>query len=472
MDICFATARQQLKMLADRDISAVELLEAHLQQIERCNPSVNAMVTLAEELARDQAAEVDRQRMDGRHLGLLAGLPVVHKDLTETRGIRTTYGSRIFEHHVPDTNSLLVDRLQQAGAVSLGKSNVPEWGAGSQTFNDVFGKTHNPYDLGRTCGGSSGGAAVALACGMASLADGSDMGGSLRNPANFCNVVGLRPSPGRVPSIPSQMAWATMGVQGPMARTVGDLALMLASISGPDARCPIALEQSGDLFTADLDMPRTNARIAVSPNFAHLPVEDVIQQQVLESAEIFASLGARVTEACPDFSAADEAFKTLRAWQFAATHQERLAEYRHLYKDTIIWNIEAGLKLSGADVARAEKLRTALFLQVEEFMQDYDYLLLPVSQVLPFDINTEYPTHISGVEMDTYIDWMKSCYYISAIGLPAISIPAGFSPEGLPIGIQLVGRHHDELGLLKLANLFENTTQCWRRRPPVTDIPT
>jgi len=464
-ELCYLTALEIRRLLTAGEVSAMEVLEQHFNRIDQCNHHVNAIVTESRDLARKQAQAVDKQLRAGQPAGLLAGLPVAHKDLTDTKGIRTTYGSPWFTDHIPARNDLIIDRLQNEGGLSLGKTNVPEWGAGSQTFNPIFGATRNPYDLSKTCGGSSGGAAVALACGMTALADGSDMGGSLRNPASFCNVVGLRPSPGRVPSTSVAMAWNTMGVQGPMARTVSDLALMLAAISGPDSRCPIAIEQSGKTFLPPLALPERKLNLAFSTDFNHLPVEQPIQKIVRDSAAIFAGMGMEVSEACPDFAAADTAFKTLRAWQFAATHKERLEQDRDLYKESIIWNVEAGLKLSAMDLAAAENARTRLYLALEAFFEDYDYLILPVSQVLPFDINDEYPTHINGEQMETYIDWMKSCYYISTTGLPAISIPAGFSNEGLPIGIQIVGRHHDELGLLQLAAAFENETLCWQRHP-------
>jgi amidase len=465
-ELCDKTAVEQRQLIASKQVSAVELLEAHLDQIDEINPAVNAIVTLVPDHARKLAAEVDNKISKGQDPGLLAGLPVAHKDLLPTRGIRTTYGSRLFADFVPTENALIVDRLVDAGAITVGKTNTPEWGAGSQTFNDVFGETRNPYDLARTCGGSSGGAAVALATRMLPIADGSDMGGSLRNPASFCNVVGLRVAAGRVPALPAVTGWSNISVLGPMARTVEDCALLLAAIAGPDDRSPIALPDSGKTFLEPLNSDVADKRIAIAPDFGgQLPVAAEVKSMIEGSSKVFADLGCHADEDCPDFSGADEAFKTLRAWGFAATHGENIRKYPDKYKATIIWNVETGLKLTGTDVSNAEKQRTAVMRRVVEFMSDYDFLVLPVAQVAPFPLTEEYITNIDGVEMDTYIDWMKSCYFISIIGLPAISVPCGFTPEGLPVGLQIVGKPRGELDLLKIAYAFEQQTLNWQKKP-------
>ncbi len=470
-ELCFRTATELRGMLDRKEISATELLDAHLTQIQQVNPGVNAIVTLAEDRARRLAKMVDSQILRGEPVGVLAGLPVAHKDLVNTRGIRTTFGSRIFEHHVPDENALIVQRIVDAGGVTLGKTNVPEWGAGSQTFNDVFGTTVNPWDTTRTCGGSSGGAAVALATGMIPMADGSDMGGSLRNPASFCNVVGFRTSPGRVPIHPAELGWQTLSVLGPMARTVEDCALLLAAIAGPDPRVPISINEPGSIFAESLKHDFKGCRIAISPDFdGQLPVAREVRSIVRDSATHFESVGCVIESTCPDFSGANEVFQTLRAWSFAAAHKERLAARPELYKDSIIWNVEKGLSLSGEDISRAERQRTTLYQRVAGFLEEYDFLVLPVSQVAPFDASTEYPTEIEGVRMETYIDWMKSCYYISCLGFPAISVPCGFTPEGLPVGIQIIGAHQQDLAVLRLARAFEEDNPAWRKRPPRPDL--
>ena len=466
-EICFLTATELARKMRDRELSAVEVMDAHLAQIDRVNPAVNAIVTLLPERALAGAADADEAIAAGDRLGPLHGLPVAHKDLVVTAGIRTTFGSPIFADFVPDVDALIVERLRRAGAITIGKTNTPEFGAGSQTFNPVFGPTRNPYDLTKTCGGSSGGAAVALACGMQPIADGSDLGGSLRNPGNYCNVVGFRPSAGRVPVWPTLDAWFPLSVQGPMARTVADAALMLSAIAGPDPRAPIAIAESGDRFAAPLERDFRGARIAWSRDLASFPVDPRVTAVLDGQRHVFAGLGCRVVDGEPDFAGADEAFKAWRAWSFAMSHGETLREHRDRMKDTVIWNIEAGLRQSGPDLARAERLRTDVYHRVRLFMEEHEFLLLPVSQVPPFDVNQPFPNEVNGQPLATYIDWMKSCYFITVTGLPAISVPCGFTAEGLPVGIQIVGRHQDDFGVLQLAHAFEQATGVWRQRPTV-----
>ena len=466
-DLCFKTATELASLIRSKELSARQVMEAHLQQIERVNPAVNAIVTLLPERAMQAAAAADEALARGQDVGPLHGLPVAHKDLVETKGIRTTYGSPLFTDFVPEVDALIVERLHGAGAITIGKTNTPEFGAGSQTFNEVFGATHNPYDLTKTCGGSSGGAAVALACGMIPIADGSDMGGSLRNPANFCNVVGFRVSPGRVPSWPSALGWFSIPVKGPMARTVEDVALLLSAMAGPDARSPIAIAEPGERFRQSLDRDFGGVKIAWSQDLASFPVDARVTAVIDGQRHVFADLGCIVEEAEPDFSDADEIFKVWRAWSFALSYGPLLEKHRDHFKETVIWNVEAGQRLTGPQLGQAEVKRTALYHRVREFMDTYEYLILPVSQVPPFDITQEYITEINGVQMETYIDWMKSCYFISTLGLPAISVPCGFTPEGLPVGVQIVGRHQDDFGVLQLARAFEKATQFGQQRPAV-----
>ena len=466
-EICGWTATEMARRIRDREVSCLEVMEAHLQQIEQVNPTVNAIITLLPERALEGAREADAAIARGDDLGPLHGLPIAHKDLVPTKGIRTTYGSPIYANEIPNEDGLIVERLRQGGAITIGKTNVPEFGAGSQTFNEVFGATLNPYDTTRTCGGSSGGAAVALACRMLPIADGSDTGGSLRNPANFCNVVGFRNSPGRVPVWPSDIGWFPISVQGAMGRTVEDVALQLSAIAGPDDRQPISIAEPASVFAAPLERDFQGVKIAWSPDFGDLPVDARVSSAIEAQRGTFEGLGCVVEDALPDFRDADEVFKAWRAWRFASTYEPLLDSHRDQLKDTIIWNAEEGLKLTGRDLSQAEIKRTSLYHRVREFMQEYEYLILPVNQVPPFDVNTPYIKEINGVTMETYIDWMKSCYYVTATGLPAISVPCGFTPEGLPVGVQIVGRHQQDVGVLQLAYAFQQATRFVDQRPPL-----
>jgi amidase len=460
--ICQLTAVDMARLIRAKELSAREVVAAHLERIDRVNPGVNAIVTRVVEPAIDRARAADDALARGQAVGPLHGLPVAHKDLQLTKGIRTTYGSPIFKDFVPDEDALVVERMRAAGAIVVGKTNTPEFGAGSQTFNPVFGATRNPFDRTKTCGGSSGGAAVALACGMVALADGTDMGGSLRNPASFCGVVGLRPSPGRVPTWPSRLGWSTLSVDGPMARTVADVALLLSAIAGPDPRSPIAQQEAGARFALPLGRGFAGVRVAWWTNLG-LPVDPRVRSIVDAQRPVFEALGCRVDEAEPDFGDADEIFKTLRAFSFATGLGPMLSAHRDRVKDTILWEIDRGERLAASAIGRAELKRTELFHRMRTFMDRYEFFVLPTVQVPPFDVNQPFVTEIDGTAMETYIDWMKSCYYVSVTGHPAISVPAGFTDDGLPVGIQIVGRHQDDWGVLQLGHAFEQTN-----RSPVT----
>ncbi len=467
-DLCFATARDLAAALRRGEISSREVVEAHLRQIERVNPQVNAVVTLVADRALEEADAADKATASGGDTPVLHGLPVLHKDTHETAGVRTTHGSPLLADNVPKRDELVIERLRAAGAIGLGKTNTPEFAAGSHTFNPVFGLTRNPYDVSRSAGGSSGGAAAALACGMAPVADGSDMGGSLRNPASFCNVVGVRPSPGRVPTWPAPAAWATMAVQGPMARTVADAALLLSAMAGPDSRSPISLQDPGSDFAVPLERDLGGLRVAWSPDLGGaVPVEPEVAAIVQRQVEVFEGLGCTVEQACPDFAGADEVFRTLRAWQFELALGPVVDRHRDQVKASVVWNVEVGRALTGRDIGRAEVLHTQLFHRVREFFERYDVLLLPVSQVAPFDAGLEYPTEIDGVAQETYLDWMRSAYWVSATGCPALSVPAGFTGDGLPVGLQVVGPHRADLPVLQVAYAFEQQTRCWLRRPAI-----
>jgi amidase len=455
MIVCDLTAVEMARRLRAKEISARDVMAAHLDRIERLNPRLNAIVTLDAERAMDRAARADESLARGETVGPLHGLPVAHKDLQVTRGMRTTFGSPIFRDFVPDEDALIVERLRAAGAIAVGKTNTPEFGAGSQTFNPVFGATLNPYDVTKTCGGSSGGAAVALATGMLPIADGSDMGGSLRNPASFCGVFGLRPSPGRVPAWPTADGWSTLSVDGPMARTVADLALMLSAIAGPDSRSPIALPDAGSRFAAPLARDFTGVRVAWWTALGGAPVDHRVRSVVDGQRPLFESIGCQVEEAEPDFADFDAVFKTLRALAFLTGVAPRIAGRCSEVKETIRWEIDRGRRLTPSEIVSALTTRTELFHRMRRFMERYEFFVLPTVQVPPFGVEQPYPTEIDGVAMTTYIDWMQSCYFISTSGNPAISVPCGLTPDGLPIGLQIVARHQDEWGLLQIAHAFE-----------------
>jgi amidase len=465
-EFCFKNASDLSDLIARREVSVKEMMDAHLRQIEAVNPKVNAIITLLADSALEKAAAADQFLAGGGDAGPLFGLPVAHKDLVLTKGVRTTYGSPLMKDFIPDKDEILVERLKSAGAIAVGKTNTPEFGAGSQTFNEVFGPTLNPYDITKTCGGSSGGAAVALACGMVPLADGSDLGGSLRNPAGYCNVVGFRPSPGRVPSN-SLMGWNALAVEGPMARTVKDVALFLSILAGFDPRSPISLQQPGSCFLESLGRDFKGIKIAWSPDLGGLPVDPRVTAVLEAQRSTFESLGCIIEENEPDFSDADEIFNVLRAWMFANILGEMVETRREMFKDTIIWNVEKGLKLSAQDVADAEVKRTQQYRKAVTFMESYDFMVMPVSQVPPFPVTEPWVKEINGQKMETYLDWMRSCSYITTLGFPAISVPCGFTADGLPVGVQIVGRHLDDFGVLQLAHAFEHLTQFHNRKPEI-----
>ncbi len=451
-----STARHMAAAIRDRAISARELLDLHLTRIAERNPQLNAIVSLDEERARAGAAAADEVTARGDELGPLHGLPFAFKDTHDVAGWRTTYGSPLFADHVPDADELVVERVRAAGAVTIGKTNVPEFAAGSHTFNTVFGTTLNPVDPTRSAGGSSGGAACALRAGMVPLADGSDMGGSLRNPASFCGVVGLRPSLGRVPAWPDDNFWETTSTSGPLARNVDDLALLLSVIAGPDERVPTALGDPGAAFAQPPEVALDGLRVALSPDLAGLiEVDTEVRRVVEEAGDALAGAGAHVEAASPDLAEADDTFRTLRAWLFQSGFGELLAAHPESFKQSLADNIRLGASLTGADVARGYRQRSALADRMRLFFGSYDVLVLPTSQVPPFPADQEYPSDINGHPMATYLDWMRSAYLITVTGCPAISVPAGHTDDGLPVGVQLVAPFGRDARLLGIARAFE-----------------
>ena len=471
MELHWRAARELSRAIRERELSAREVVAAHLERIDAVNPKVNAIVSLRPEAALAEADAADQRMARGEPVGPLHGLPIAIKDLMDTAGIRTTYGSKLFAEHVPEVDSLLVARLKAAGAIVVGKTNTPEAGAGSHTFNEVFGTTRNPWRLDRSAGGSSGGAGAALAAGMLPLADGSDHGGSIRNPASFNNVVGLRPTPGLVPHPGDGDVWDVASVVGPMARTVGDLTLMLTAIVGPDPRSPLShgapAEFAGDL-RGDLD----GLRVAWTPDLGGLPIEASVRAVCDEAIGQFAACGANVEHIDLDLRDADLAFETLRAVGFARLPElfgAQLEDLRGRVKDTVIWNAEQGLALDGATVARAMDARGRTFQQVAALLQDYDVIVAPAAQVAPFDADIEYPAEVDGVAMPHYLGWMRACSRITVSSHPVAAVPAGFTGDGLPVGIQLVGRYRGDRRLLEIAAAWEAATGLTARHPPLDD---
>ena len=451
-----SSAREMAAAVLARRISARELLDLHLARIAERNPQLNAIVSLDEERARAAASAADEATARGEALGPLHGLPFAFKDTHDVAGWRTTYGSPLFAEHVPETDDLVVERIRAAGAVTIGKTNVPEFAAGSHTFNTVFGTTLNPIDPARSAGGSSGGAACAVRAGMVPLADGSDMGGSLHNPASFCGVVGLRPSLGRVPSWPTDNYWETLSVSGPLARDVDDLALLLSVVAGPDPRVPTALGEAGSLFAPPLSGGLAGLRVAVSTDLGGLlEVDGEVARVVTETASVFDAAGATVDPAHPALDLADDTFRTLRAWHFQAALGALLGAHPDSFKQSLADNIRAGEPLTGADVARAFRQRTTLAERMRVFFESYDVLLLPTSQVPPFPADQEFPPSINGRPMGSYLDWMRSAYVITVTGCPAISVPAGETTDGLPVGVQIVAPFGADRRLLEVAAAFE-----------------
>ena len=468
-DLCYVPATQLQRLYRARKVSPLEVMQAVLARIDAVNPRVNAYVTIVREQALAAAKRATAALGRKAALGPLHGVPVSIKDLTPTKGIRTTSGSKIFEHHVPEESGLCVERLERAGAIVVGKTNTPEFGAGGNTFNAVFGATRNPWNTALTCGGSSGGAAVALATGMGPLAQGSDLGGSLRTPASFCGVVGFRTTPGLAPVYPADLGWDSLSVTGPMARTVGDVALMLAAIAGPDDRAPLSYEVDVRRFTAAVKRPSIKGwKVAWTPDLNGLiPFDHEVAAVAERATAVLRSLGARVEHACPDFTEVGEIVLATRGLSMVARHAEKLAQWEPVMQQGLVWNIKQGLSLTPEQIGRGEKLRTQLWHRVRAFMETRDLLVLPTVAVPPFPVEQRYPTEINGKPMDNYTHWFFLTYGITLTGLPAISVPCGFTKSGLPVGLQIVGRRRREDAVLRAAAAFEAAEPWADRIPPV-----
>ncbi len=451
-----------------RHVSARETMTAFLAQIERINPKINAIVAkLDDQRCLALADDADRRLAKRDSVGPLHGFPFAFKDLDPAAGFPMTRGSTIFKDFVPRQDSLLVERLRNAGVIGIGKTNVSEFGMGSHTYNEVYGTTFNPYDPTKTAGGSSGGAGAALAAGLLPLASGSDLGGSLRNPANFNNIVALRPTVGLVPAAPVPLPFLGFTVKGPMARSVADAAFLLSAMAGADARDPLCYPSDPQAFTKPLDRDFKNTQIAWCLDLGGLPLDWRVKTVLEKQRKTFVDLGCVVEDACPDLAGADEIFLTLRAWNYWHTLGPLLENHRDEMKAEAGWQIEAGKDLTGSQIAHAMALHGELIQRFREFLDQYEFLICAVNQVPPFDARMDWPKEIEGVTMENYIAWMKSAYWITPTFCPAISVPAGFTDDGLPVGIQIVGRYRDDLGVLQLAYAFESATGFGQIQPPI-----
>ena len=453
-------------------LSAVELMTETYRRINLINPKVNALVNLVDEAeALKEASKADQVPVEKR--GVLHGLPMAAKDLIQVRGLPTTMGFKPFENNIALVDDPLVSRLREAGAILIGHSNTPEFGLGSHTFNSLFGKTLNPYDPTKTPGGSSGGAAVSLATEMLMLADGSDMGGSLRNPASFCNVVGLRPSIGRMPKNRGFGWLARLSTTGPMAKTVPDTALLFSVIAGPDHSDPIGLSDPGEVFLdgiVPLDHLK-GLKIAYSPSLHGLPIDSQVKTVIGRAANTLMQMGCNVTEDQPDLREAMDVFQVQRAINLRLLGEgldKSVPNWRQHAKDTALWNIDKGRELTTDEILLAETKRSEIYSEATRFFEKYDALILPAAQVPPFDHQIAWIEEIEGVNLETYIDWMTVCCAITVTGFPAISVPAGFTEEGLPVGVQIVGKPRGDLDLLRLAGAFEQETEYHKIKPNIT----
>jgi amidase len=469
-EIAFLPAVELAARIRAGELSPVEAVEAAFGQIDAINPLVNAVVTPAYEQARTAARVAEEAVRRGDELGPLHGVPISLKDMTETAGLRTTYGSKLYEHHVPAADALLVTRLKQAGGIIVGKTNTPEFAAGINTRNAVFGQTVNPWNTDLNPGGSSGGSAVALATGMCTLAEGSDHGGSLRNPASFCNVVGFRVSAGRIPAYPSPWVYDPFSVHGPMARTVRDAAVMLSVMAGPDERVPISISEPGEPFARAAEGDVKGWRVAWTPDLGGLlRVDPEVRRLTEAAAQRFADLGCVVEEASPDLHDALQIIVPLRAMRTGAVHQKELGLLERIDNLFLKQFAERAGQLGALDVAEAESRRSQLWERVRGFLERYRLLLLPTTQTAAFPKEVERLTAIDGEPVGDPLESSLSTYAISITGLPAISVPCGFTVDDLPVGLQIVGRWRREADVIRAAAAFEDAFPHHQRRPPVVD---
>lgn len=458
------SATEQRRRIAARELTVVEYVEACLERVKQLNPTLNAIVTLNPN-ALDDAAQLDKRIKKGEDPGPLCGLTVGIKDVTPVAGLRTTYGSPIYADHVPAEDALVVRRLREAGAVILGKTNCPEFAAGANTFNEVFGRTRNPWDTTKSAGGSTGGGAAALATGMIALAEGTDLGGSLRIPAAFCGVTGLRPSVGLVPTHPTDWVWDTLAVSGPIARTAEDVALMLQSIAGPAEQSPLAQPIEGRDFVRGARGARKNLRIAYCADIAGIGVDRDVERVCRDAAFALAEKGALVEEIDVNLSAARPAFLSLRGLWFVTQMFSRL-DMQDRFGTNVGNNVRSGLQVTSKEIAAAEAYRGHLWHQMRQLFTEYDHLLTPCVAVPPFPVEQNYPDTIAGKPMETYIDWIAPTFVLSLTGLPSASVPAGLDSGGMPVGLQIAGGQFGEEDVLSIAAQIQKLRPIGAPRQP------
>ena len=455
------SATEIARLVLAGNLSPVEVVREALGRVDEHNPRINAVVTL-NPAALDDARELEQRVGRGEAPGILAGVPVGIKDVTQVAGLRTTFGSPLYRDHVPEQDALVVQRLRQAGAIILGKTNTPEFAAGGNTWNDVFGRTRNPWSPDRSAGGSTGGGAAALATGMIALAEGTDLGGSLRIPASFCGVVGLRPSPGLVPTAPSDWVWDTLQVSGPMARSAEDVALMLQAVAGPSPLAPLRQPVQGRDFVAAVRAgPRRHVRIAYCPDIAGIGVDPRIESVCRQAVEQLARQGLSVETVRFDLSEGRAAFLALRGLWFLTWMQERLDRVEELGVN-VRTNVKSGLAGTVPDIARAEHARGRIWHRFRALFERFDHLVTPTMAVPPFPVEQNYPETVAGKVMETYVDWIAPTFVLSLTGLPVASVPCGLDPEGLPVGLQVVGRPEGEEDVLALAGLVQQLNPIGR----------
>jgi amidase len=457
------TATEAVARLKSGEISPLEMIDAAEARVAEVDGAVNAMVTRCFDRARDRARAM--RTPDDPDPGHLYGLPVAIKDLTEVEGVRSTFGSPIYADNIPSRSDVMVERIESRGGLVVGKANTPEFGAGAQTFNEVFGVTRNPWDTSKTPGGSSGGSAVVLSTGQVWLAQGSDFGGSLRIPASFAGCVGLRPSPGRVPHGPSMLPFMPNSVEGPMARTCADTALFLDTMAGHQPVDPISLPAPSTPFHQSVRDARPPKRVAFSMDMGISPVHRDVRAAVEQALSHFTGMGAEIVESKVDFSCAEPVFQTIRAAQFAARYAEMLKEHRDRLKPEVIWNIEKGLALTADEIGRAERTRADLFQRFQAQFDDVDIFVTPTVNTPPFDADTRYLEELDGVTFDSYISWLIMTFAITITTCPAISVPCGFTPDGLPVGLQIVGPQRGDAVVLAAGHLFEQAAGLTAQLP-------